>query len=189
MSRARVRKMLDAGGVCLSGRPCKPSAKVSAGDELCVEPGAFIPATPECEAIPLDILHEDADLVVLNKPAGMVVHPGRGAWSGTLVAALAHHFQTLSTLGGNNRPGIVHRLDRDTSGVIVVARHDAAHEHLAAQFKARTVEKSYLALVSPAPDRDRDWIDRPIGDHPHSRERKAIRAGHSSSRDARTYYE
>jgi 23S rRNA pseudouridine1911/1915/1917 synthase len=189
MSRARVRRIIDAGGVLVSGKPCKPSARITAGEVICVAFDALKPSLPEPKAVPLDVLYEDANVVVVNKPPRMVVHPGKGAWSGTLVAALAHHFQSLSTLGGAERPGIVHRLDRDTSGVIVVAKRDAAHERLAAQFKARTVEKTYVAIVSGAPDRDRDWIDRPIGDHPHSREKKAIRAGHASSRDARTFYE
>jgi 23S rRNA pseudouridine1911/1915/1917 synthase len=180
---------MDAGGVRVSGKACKPSLKVSPGEVVSVALGAAIRSTPAPEAIPLDILHDDADIVVVNKPAGMVVHPGKGAWTGTLVAALACHFQSLSTLGGTLRPGIVHRLDRDTSGVIVVAKCDAVHERLAAQFKARTVEKSYLAIVAGNPDRDRDWIDRPIGAHPHSKERKAIRAAHASSREARTFYE
>jgi len=119
----------------------------------------------------------------------MVVHPAKGHWSGTLTSALAHHFAQLSSTGGPTRPGIVHRLDRDTSGVIVVAKTDRAHLALAAQFEARTVEKEYFALVHPAPDRDRDVIDQPIGVHPYQREKMAIRADHPTSRPARTYYE
>jgi 23S rRNA pseudouridine1911/1915/1917 synthase len=119
----------------------------------------------------------------------MVVHPAKGHWSGTLASALVYHFQQLSQFGGTARPGIVHRLDRDTSGALVVAKDDATHAHLADQFQARTVRKEYLAIVSGCPDRDRDLIDQPIGDHPSQRERKALRAGHASSRDAQTFYE
>ena len=119
----------------------------------------------------------------------MVVHPAKGHWSGTLASALVYHFEHLSTHGGESRPGIVHRLDRDTSGVILVAKTDEAHANLAAQFQNRTVSKEYLAIVSGCPDRDRDLIDQPIGDHPTQREKKAIREGHSSSREAQTFYE
>ena len=105
----------------------------------------------------------------------MIVHPAKGHWEGTLASALAHHFGPLSGRGGPTRPGIVHRLDRDTSGVIVVAKNDQAHDALAAQFKSRQVEKEYLAIVVGVPDRDRDVIDEPIGDHPTQREKKAIR--------------
>ena len=119
----------------------------------------------------------------------MVVHPAKGHWSGTLTAALAHHFQTLSSVGGPSRPGIVHRLDRETSGVIVVARTDSAHLHLAKQFEQRTTHKEYFAITAGSPDRDRDVIRQPIGVHPYQREKMAIRADHKTSRDAETFYE
>ena len=119
----------------------------------------------------------------------MVVHPAKGHWSGTLAAALSHHFTQLSSVGGATRPGIVHRLDRDTSGVILVAKTDTAHTKIAAQFEARTVAKEYCALVSPSPDRDRDWINAPIGPHPYQREKMAIRPDDASARDAQTFYE
>lgn len=144
---------------------------------------------PKPQNIPLDILHEDDAIVVVNKPAGMVVHPAKGHWDGTLAAALAYHFQSLSGRGGPTRPGIVHRLDRDTTGVILVAKTDAAHDALAAQFKARTVEKQYLAIVAGVPNWDQDVISAPIGDHPTQREKKAVRADHESSREAVTHYE
>jgi 23S rRNA pseudouridine1911/1915/1917 synthase len=144
---------------------------------------------PQAENIPLDILFEDEYLVAVNKPPGMVVHPSKGHWSGTLTAALAFHFDQLSSVGGASRPGIVHRLDRDTSGVIVVAKTDQVHLALAAQFEARSAEKEYLAIVAGNPDHDRDWIEQPIGVHPYQREKRAIRAGHSTSRDARTFYD
>ena len=144
---------------------------------------------PAPQEIPLSILHEDDAIVVVDKPAGMIVHPAKGHWEGTLASALAHHFGTLSGRGGPTRPGIVHRLDRDTSGVIVVAKNDQAHDALAAQFKSRQVEKEYLAIVVGVPDRDRDVIDEPIGDHPTHREKKAIRREDASARPAVTEYE
>jgi 23S rRNA pseudouridine1911/1915/1917 synthase len=144
---------------------------------------------PVPQDIPLDILHEDDAIVVVNKAACMIVHPAKGHWDGTLAGALAHHFGVMSQRGGPTRPGIVHRLDRDTSGAIVVAKNDQAHDALAAQFKARTVEKQYLAIVMGTPEFDRDIINAPIGDHLKEREKKAVRAGHSSSREAVTHYE
>jgi 23S rRNA pseudouridine1911/1915/1917 synthase len=141
---------------------------------------------PVPQAIALDILFEDESIVIVNKPAGMIVHPARGHWDGTLASALAHHFGPLSARGGPTRPGIVHRLDRDTSGVIVVAKNDRAHDALSAQFKSRRVEKEYLAIVVGVPDRDQDIVDEPIGDHPTQREKKAIRRGHVTSREATT---
>jgi len=120
----------------------------------------------------------------------MIVHPAKGHWEGTLASALAHHFGTaLSTVGGPTRPGIVHRLDRETSGVIVVAKNDQAHDALAAQFKSREVKKEYLAIVIGVPDRDRDVVDEPIGDHPTNREKKAIRREDPDARPAVTVFE
>jgi 23S rRNA pseudouridine1911/1915/1917 synthase len=145
---------------------------------------------PRPENIPLDVLYQDQHVVVVNKPSGMVVHPARGHWSGTLASALQFHFgPSLSTSGGASRPGIVHRLDRDTSGVILVARNDQAHAKLAKQFAARSIEKEYFALVAGCPRHDRDLIDCPIGFHPRVREKMAIRPDHPDSRPAQTFYE
>jgi 23S rRNA pseudouridine1911/1915/1917 synthase len=146
-------------------------------------------AGPNPEQIPLEILYEDEHLVAVNKPPAMVVHPARGHWSGTLASALAWHFDQLSSVGGETRPGIVHRLDRDTSGVILVAMSDQIHNALAEQFAARTTEKEYFALVAGVPDRDSDWINQPIAPHPHHREKMAIRANHELSREATTLYQ
>ena len=146
-------------------------------------------AGPHPEEIPLDILYEDEHIIAVNKPPGMVVHPARGHWSGTLASALSFHFRQLSSVGGPTRPGIVHRLDRDTSGVMVVAKTDPMHFALAAQFENRTTEKEYFAITAGVPDRDRDLIEQPIGMHPHQREKMAIRAGHTTSREATTFYE
>jgi 23S rRNA pseudouridine1911/1915/1917 synthase len=187
-SRARIARSIEAGGARLDGRPRKASFRVAAGAlaELEVVPEA---AGPQPESVPLSILYEDEALAVVDKPPGMVVHPAKGHWSGTLASALQGHFDRLSTAGGVSRPGIVHRLDRDTSGVIAVAKTDAAHEALARQFQERAVQKTYLAIVCGAPDRDRDRIVQSIGPHPHHRERKAIRDDHPESREAETFYE
>jgi 23S rRNA pseudouridine1911/1915/1917 synthase len=153
-------------------------------------------AGPVAEEIPLVFLHVDEAIAVVNKPAGMVVHPAKGNWKGTLAGALKWHLERageadggLSTAGGPTRPGIVHRLDRDTSGVIVVARTEAAHHALARQFERRTVNKTYLALTQGQPRFDADEIDLPIGIHPYQREKMAVRRDHATSRQAVTRYE
>lgn len=188
-SRSHLRRIIDAGGVTIDGKNRKPSFSLTGGECIRVDPIYPVREGPKPENIPLEFLYEDEVLAVVNKRPGMVVHPGRGNWTGTLAGALAFHFDQLSTSAGIIRPGIVHRLDRDTSGVLVIAKTDPTHAALADQFKARTVEKEYLAIVIGSPDRDRDWIDGPIGDHPRQREKKAIRANHASSRPARTFYE
>jgi 23S rRNA pseudouridine1911/1915/1917 synthase len=188
-SRVRIKRGIDAGTTLVDGVSEKASLRLEAGQkiEYILPPP---PATgPEPEPIPLDILYEDESIAVINKPPGMVVHPARGHWSGTLASALVHHFKELSQYGGAIRPGIVHRLDRDTSGVMVVAKTDAAHMNLANQFQDRTVEKEYLAIVLGAPDRDRDIIDFPIASHPSNREKMALLKDHSTSREARTFYQ
>jgi 23S rRNA pseudouridine1911/1915/1917 synthase len=188
-SRVKLQRSIASKNVLLNDGQAKSSTRVRGGQTV-----RFLPPEPEPvgsipENIPLDILFEDEHLVAINKPPAMVVHPAKGHWSGTLTAALAFHFEKLSSVGGPTRPGIVHRLDRDTSGVILIAKTDAAHVALSSQFENRTVEKEYFAVVSPAPDRDRDLIDKPIGAHPYQREKKAIREGHSTSRTAQTMYE
>ena len=188
-SRATLRRAIDAGHVRVDDRACKASLRLRAGNEVVVHQLEPPPEGPAPQNIPLAILHEDDALVVVDKPAGMIVHPAKGHWEGTLASALAHHFGPLSGRGGPTRPGIVHRLDRDTSGVIVVAKNDQTHDALAAQFKSRRVEKEYLAIVVGVPDRDRDVIAEPIGDHPTHREKKAIRREDSSGREAATEYE
>ena len=188
-SRVQLRRMIQSGAVHVDGQRTKPAYRVRVGQRVKVALSSLPRKAIEPEDIPLDILYEDADLVAINKPAGMVVHPSKGHWSGTLTAALAYHFDRLSGAGGPWRPGIVHRLDRDTSGVIVVAKTDPVHLALAAQFEARSVDKEYFAIVSGRPDHDRDWIEQPIGVHPYQREKMAIRAGHPTSRPARTFYE
>ncbi len=188
LSRALVRKAIDLGSAKLDGKPVKGSVKLQLGQRIEFFQPDRPSDAPQAENIPLDILFEDDALIAVNKPPGMVVHPAKGHWSGTLTSALAFHFQSLSGVGGAHRPGIVHRLDRDTSGVILVARTDESHLKLAAQFEARTVSKEYTAFSRGSLDRDRDIVEQPIGPHPYSREKMAIRAGHKSSRDAKTEF-
>jgi 23S rRNA pseudouridine1911/1915/1917 synthase len=189
VSRVRWRRAINDGRVKVNGRRSKAAYRIQGAETISAQPPETIVDGPQPEDIPLDVLFEDEHLAAINKPAGMVVHPAKGHWSGTLTSALAFHFQNLSSVGGASRPGIVHRLDRDTSGVIVVAKTDAAHLALARQFEQRTTTKQYLAIVSGSPDRDRDVISAPIGPHPYHRERMAIRTNHPASRDAESFYE
>ncbi len=188
-SRAKLQRAITAQHVLVDDQPAKSSTRLRANQVVTVTP--LVQESDETipENIDLSILYEDEHLVAINKPPAMVVHPAKGHWSGTLTSALAYHFQKLSSVGGPTRPGIVHRLDRDTSGVILVAKTDAAHLSLAAQFENRTVEKEYFAIVTPPPDRDRDIIEKPIGAHPYQREKKAIREAHRTSKAATTFYE
>jgi len=146
-SRSQIQKLIADGHVRVPTREARANLGVHAGDRIVVDLPPSAPASMEPEAMPLEILHQDADIVVVNKPPGMVVHPGAGHASGTLVNALLHHVTDLSGIGGELRPGIVHRLDRGTSGVMVVAKNDAAHQELSRQFHDREVEKEYIALV------------------------------------------
>jgi len=187
LSRARVQRLIDEGHVLVGGRPQKAHHRVNAGERirLHVPPATPLQLTPEC--IPLDILHEDDDLIVLNKPAGMVVHPGAGRRTGTLVHALLAHCESLPGIGGVERPGIVHRLDRDTSGVLVVAKTGAAQQSLSGQFKARMVKKQYLALVHGEVRQEQGRIEAAIGRREHDRKRMGVRV--RNGRDARTIYQ
>lgn len=151
LSRSRVQALISEGAVTVAGAPAKASQRLRGGERLEVVLPAPVAAEPEPEAIPLSVLHEDRDLLVVDKPAGMVVHPGAGHRSGTLVNALLHHVTDLGGVGGTLRPGLVHRLDKDTSGLLVIAKHDASLRALQAAFKSREVEKTYLALVLGQP--------------------------------------
>jgi 23S rRNA pseudouridine1911/1915/1917 synthase len=189
-SRVHLRRVITAGGVRVDDRGGKPAYRLKAGQRVFIVLPELPREAPVPEDIPLDILYQDEHLAVVNKPPGMVVHPARGHWSGTLASALQHHFgRGLSSAWGPSRPGIVHRLDRDTSGAILVARSDQSLAKLAAQFQGRSIEKEYFALTAGCPDRDRDVIDRPIGFHPHEREKMAIRRDDPQSRHAETFYE
>ncbi len=188
-SRVLLRKVINAAGVRLEGQRAKAAHRLRAGERISIMLPPLARKNPRPENIPLDVLYEDASIAVINKPPRMVVHPGKGHWAGTLTSALQFHFDELSAVGGPARPGIVHRLDRDTSGVMVVAKTDQVHMLLAEQFENRTVEKEYFAVCAGVPNRDRDMIDLPIGAHPHQREKMAIRREHVTSRTAQTFYE
>lgn len=186
-SRARIQEWIDTGRVRVSGVLRKASYKLRAGEEIDVEPAEPRPLNAFAEDIPLEILYEDEDVIAVNKPAGMVVHAGAGRHEGTLVNALLHRYNKLSEAGGALRPGIVHRIDKGTSGVLLIARTDAAHRALAAQFAGRTVEKTYLALVQGVVAKDTGTIDRPITRDPVRRTRMTARLG--AGRTALTEYE
>ncbi len=188
-SRVQLRRAITAGHVLVDGNRAKPAYRLNVGQKLSIELPELPREAPVPEPIDLNILFEDESLVAINKPPGMVVHPSRGHWGGTLTNALAYHFTHLSGVGGPTRPGIVHRLDRDTSGVIVVAKSDQVHAALASQWQARTIQKEYFAIVAGTVDRDRDTIDCPIGVHPRHREKMAVRVEHATSRAAHSFYE
>lgn len=174
-SRSQIQRLIKDGLIRIGSREAKANLAVRAGEAIVVEVPDAVPAAPQPEALPIDILFEDADLIVVNKPADMVVHPAPGHAEGTLVNALLHHVEDLSGVGGELRPGIVHRLDRGTSGVMVVAKHDAAHRELARQFEHREVEKEYVALVWGEVQQGRR-IDAAIGRDPNDRKKMSARA-------------
>jgi 23S rRNA pseudouridine1911/1915/1917 synthase len=186
-SRARLRALIDGGAASLDGRTIKDADRAVKGGEtirLRVPPAA--PAEPQAETMPLAILYEDEALIVLDKPAGLVVHPAAGHAQGTLVnALLAHCGASLSGIGGVRRPGIVHRIDKDTSGLLVVAKTDQAHRSLARQLQARTLSRSYAALVWGVPHPAEGLIDKPLGRSPANRKMMAVRP---EGKPARTHY-
>jgi 23S rRNA pseudouridine1911/1915/1917 synthase len=188
-SRRVLQKIIDADGVRVNDRVVKASYRVRPGDLVSIRLPVLPDPTPKPEDIPIEVVYDDDVLTVVNKPPGMVTHPARGHWQGTMVNALQFHFDALSTLAGENRPGIVHRLDRDTTGLLVVVKDDKTHRKLAGQFELRQVHKEYLALVSGVPQRHSDYIEQPIGFHPTSREKMAIRATSDGGKPAVTFYE
>lgn len=175
-SRARLQALVAAGEICRDGAQiADASARVKPGQRFSVTVPDAKPATPEPEAIPLDVLFEDEHLLVLEKPAGMVVHPAPGHSAGTLVHALLHHCEgSLSGIGGVLRPGIVHRLDKDVSGLMVVAKNDKAHIGLSAQFTVHRIDRAYEAITWGVPEEAKGTVDRPIGRHPKDRKRMAV---------------
>lgn len=188
-SRSVIQRIIEAEAVHVNGRPVKASYKVRSGDVVRVWLPELLDTAPVPEDIPIEVVYEDETLTVINKPPGMVTHPAKGNWKGTLVNAIQFHYDALSTVAGENRPGIVHRLDRDTSGLLVVVKDDLAHRKLALQFELREVHKEYLALVYGVPQRDNDYIERPIGFHPVTREKMAIRSLEDGGKPAVTFYE
>ena len=185
-SRARLQALIRGNFVTLNGKLPRTRDLVRAGDiiELTEPPVEKIEALPE--AMALEVLFEDEDLLVLNKPAGLVMHPGAGHQQHTLVNALLAHCQNLSGIGGRERPGIVHRLDKETSGVLVVAKNDSTHRDLSKQFAARTMQKIYLALVAGVPRKSSGVIDKAIARHPVHRQRMSI--ARRQGRTAKTEY-
>ncbi|MCL6635879.1 MAG: RluA family pseudouridine synthase [Peptococcaceae bacterium] len=186
LSRSHVQKLIEAGCAGVNGGTGRANTRVKAGDIilLTVPEPQGMEVGPE--PIPLDIYYEDADLIVVNKPRGMVVHPAEGNYSGTLVNALLHHCRDLSGINGVLRPGIVHRLDKDTSGLLMIAKNDAAHLSLAAQLKEREVVRRYLALVHGRVKEEAGTVDAPIGRDPRDRQRMAV--VHKNARRAVTHY-
>ena len=186
-SRSRIQALIQDQHIILNGSPTLPRHIVRAGDRI--EVNEPLPAKTDNlpEAIPLDILHEDAELIVINKPAGLVIHPGAGQREHTLVNALLYHFPKLSGIGGKERPGIVHRIDKETSGCLVVAKTDEAHRRLSAQFAERKVDKVYLALVAGRVRNTAGTIEEKIGRHPVDRKRMSVtsRRGRSAKTDYR----
>lgn len=187
LSRARWQQLIRDGRVTVNGAARKPNHALHAGDRIAWEIPPAEPAELQPEEMPLDVLFEDADLIVINKPAGLVVHPAPGHSTGTLVHGLLFHCDDLTGIGGEERPGIVHRLDRDTSGCLVVAKNEQAHRALVAQFKARDVRKEYVALVWGRPVPAQGTVRTLIGRDPHHRQKMSakVRAG----REAVTHYE
>jgi 23S rRNA pseudouridine1911/1915/1917 synthase len=179
-SRSQLQKLIADGHVTVAGRSARANLQLKSGDLVRVELPEAAPASVAGEELPLEILFQDDDLAVVNKPAGMVVHPAAGHSSGTLVNALLHHLTGLSGIGGETRPGIVHRLDRGTSGVMVIAKNDQAHQELSRQFHDREVEKEYIALVWGVVQAGRR-IDAAIGRDPDDRQKMSARAKHARS--------
>lgn len=186
-SRSRLQDWIEQGRVLVNGSPEKRSYSVKGNERIRVVPAELPPLRATPEDLPIEVLYEDADVIAINKPAGMVVHTGAGLHSGTLVNAVLHRFGKLSSVGGDLRPGIVHRLDRFTSGVILVARGDAAHRNLAEQFASRQVEKIYVALVHGSVKNDQGRIETPITRDPVRRVRMTARLTHG--RQAITSYQ
>ncbi|OGU16295.1 MAG: RNA pseudouridine synthase [Geobacteraceae bacterium GWC2_53_11] len=175
-SRVAVQRLIETGNVLVDGKTVRPSLKLKGGEQIEVDVPPPLPALPQAEDIPLEVLYEDGDLIVINKPAGMVVHPGAGNTSGTLVNALLAHCQDLAGIGGELRPGIVHRLDKGTSGVLVAAKHDRAHQALSEQFSVHSVKRIYQALVFGSPQEETGKIEGIIGRHPTERLRLSGKA-------------
>lgn len=188
-SRALLQRAIEQGGILVNGLPVKASRKLRVNDIVSLK----LPALPDRslppENIPLSIVYEDDVMVVINKAAGMIVHPGRGNYYGTLAGALQFHFNSLSDIAGQMRPGIVHRLDRDTSGLLVVAKTNQIHHHLSGQFERREVTKEYRAIVHGRIDRDSDWIETYMRIDPRARERMCVCPAGGEAREAVTFYQ
>lgn len=185
-TRTEIQRRIGAGEITINGVLTKSSARLKVRDRIDIRTQPEVKTVLRPEAIPLDILYEDVDCIVINKAPGIVVHPAAGRSSGTLVNALLHHFPQLAGMDGESRPGIVHRLDKDTSGVMIIAKHMRALQHLVAQFKMRNVHKEYVALVYGRMAADKGIIDRPIGRHRSDRKRMSSTHHLNKKRDAVT---
>ena len=175
ISRVTVQRLIDEGNILVNSKKAKASYKVNVGDKISIEKPEAKEISLEAEDIPLDILYEDKDIIVVNKPKGMVVHPAIGNLDGTLVNAIMNHCKdSLSGIGGKIRPGIVHRLDKDTSGVLIIAKNDKAHIDVSEQIKNRTVKKTYIALVRGNVKENEATIDMPIGRSDKDRKKMAV---------------
>ena len=189
LSRNVVQSLIEAGRVTVNGKPSKSSYKLKDGDTLYMMAPAAVVHELTPENIPLDILYEDEHFLALNKQADLIVHPARGRWSGTLVNGLVYYGRNWSTVNGDWRPGILHRLDRNTTGVMLVAKSDEAHWRIARQFENRTIQKTYVAVVHGVPELLADVIDMPIGKDKYVREKQAVRKEENGGRVAQTRYE
>jgi 23S rRNA pseudouridine1911/1915/1917 synthase len=190
LSRSRIQQLIEEGNVQVNGKVCtSKKVTVQSGDRISLTIPEAKPLDLQPEAIPLEILYEDDSLIILNKPAGLVVHPAAGHESGTLVNALLAHCQNLAGIGGVQRPGIVHRLDKDTTGAIAIAKTDQAHQHLQAQLKAKTARREYLGIVYGSPSADSGTIDQPIGRHPVDRKKMAVVPVEKGGRPAVTHWQ
>lgn len=188
LSRSQAQRLIEQGAVTHGGRPVKKNEKLSAGDTLELTLPEVREVPIEAQPIPLEVCYEDADVIVVNKPKGLVVHPAPGHADGTLVnALLAHCGDSLSGIGGEKRPGIVHRIDKDTSGLLIAAKNDAAHAHLSAQLKDHTLARTYECIVCGNLKEDSGTIDAPIGRHPTDRKKMAVTE--KNSRNAVTHWE
>ena len=173
-SRSRLQSMIKEGEITVNGRTVKAGFKLSAGDQIMLQHREVVPMEAAAQDIGLDIIYEDKDIIVINKPQGMVVHPAAGHYDGTLVNALLHHCGDLSGVGGVIRPGIVHRIDKDTSGLLVAAKNDAAHIGLSAQWKVHSIKRVYHAILHGMIAENCGDIDAPIGRHPRDRKKMAV---------------
>ena len=190
LSRSRIQQLIEQGVVQVNGKVCtSKKTTVQSGDRISLVIPEAKPLDLQPEAIPLDVLYEDDSLIIINKPAGLVVHPAAGHESGTLVNALLAHCQNLAGIGGIQRPGIVHRLDKDTTGAIAIAKTDFAHQHLQAQLKAKTARRQYLGLVYGSPSVQSGTIDQPIGRHLVDRKKMAVVPVEKGGRPAVTHWQ
>lgn len=188
ISRARIQQLIEDGHITVSGKKVRTGYKLRAGDSVEIEIPEAVPLEAKAQAIPLDIVYEDKSLLVINKPRGMVVHPAAGNYEGTLVNALLHHCgDSLSEIGGVLRPGIVHRIDKDTTGLLIVAKGDYAHRHFSDQLKTRSLSRTYFALVHGNIKEDSGTVDKPIDRDLHDRKKMAI--AKTGGREAVTHFE